>query len=238
MKISDPDFQLPAPLPLPADEVHLWQVDLAAMAPAEDRLLQILSGDERTRAARFHAARDRRTFAVTRGLLRTILASYLNTDAATLAFHYPEKGKPRIADTALEFNVSHSGDQSLLAFARSRAIGVDVEIIRHDFDCTALAERFFSLRERTAVAALDPQDRFAGFFRCWTRKEAYIKAHGSGLSLPLHEFDVSLAPGDQNALLAVRSGDDASRWSLSEVSVAPGYAGALCVEGSGWTLKI
>ena len=225
---------------LPVDEVHLWRVDLEAVAGAETRWRQVLSPDEQARAARFHFDQDRQTYTATRALLRTILARYLGSNAMDLIFRYSDKDKPSLELTGdrLEFNVSHSGRRALLAFARRRSIGVDVEHIRADFDPQALAQRFFSPHEQRALATLEPEDGYAGFFRCWTRKEAYIKAVGSGLSLPLDQFDVSLRPGEENALLATRpDAGEAVVWSLREVSAGEDYAAALCVHGHGWRLK-
>jgi 4'-phosphopantetheinyl transferase len=242
MNISDAAFRLEARIELPEDEVHLWRVDLPTVAKGEQRWEQILSADERARAARFHFSRDRQFFTATRALLRTILGSYLDSDPAELVFRYSENEKPSLSPSQsgseVEFNVSHSGERALLAFARGRALGVDVEKLREDFDHAAIARRFFSEQEQRQLAALAPSDRYHGFFRCWTRKEAYIKAQGTGLSLPLRQFDVSLRPGDLNALLSTRpDGTEAEHWSLQEVPAADGYVAALCVRGQGWCLK-
>jgi 4'-phosphopantetheinyl transferase len=242
MNISDAAFQIEARIALPEDEVHLWQVNLAVVAKAEQRWEGILSADERVRAARFHFAQDRQYFTATRALLRMILGSYVDSDPKKLVFRYSEKEKPSLAPSQsvsrLEFNVSHSGEIALLAFTRGRLLGVDVEQLREDFDHAAIARRFFSEQERRQLAELAPSERFHGFFRCWTRKEAYIKAQGTGLSLPLHQFDVSLRTGDENALLATRPDTtEAAQWSLREVPVRDGYIAALCVRGQGWHLK-
>lgn len=242
MHISHPDFHIGTSLTLPDDEVHLWRIDLSAVAPAEKRWQEILSPDERTRAARFHFERDRQHFTATRGLLRTILANYVGAGPADLVFRYSEKDKPSLdphsSHDPVEFNVSHSGTAALLAFARGRALGVDIEIVRDDFDSAALAHRFFSRHEQSQLAALDPSEKYSGFFRCWTRKEAYIKAVGTGLSLPLDQFDVSLHPADEHALLATRpEASEAAEWSLREVPAGDGYVGALCVRGHRWRLQ-
>jgi 4'-phosphopantetheinyl transferase len=242
MHITDPDFQLGTQLTLAEDEVHLWRIDLSVVAPAEQRWQKILSPDERARAARFHFDRDRQHYTATRALLRTLLASYVSSDPAELVFRYSEREKPSLgvphSQQAVEFNVSHSGTAALLAFARGRALGVDIEMIREGFDPVGLAHRFFSTHEQSQLAALDPSDKYPGFFRCWTRKESYIKAVGTGLSLPLDQFDVSLLPGDQNALLATRPEvSDAAMWSLREVPAGAGYIAALCVRGQGWRLQ-
>jgi len=242
MNITDPTLQIAPSLALPDDEVQLWRIDLEAIRGDEARWQKLLSSDESTRAARFHFSRDRQRFAATRALLRAILASYLSTDPTALSFSYSKKEKPSLgpphAGSGIAFNVSHSGGIALLAFARGREVGVDVEQIRRDFELEAIARRFFSAHEQTQLAALGPEDRPEAFFRCWTRKESYIKATGDGLSLPLSQFDVSLAPGDNDALLATRpDASEARRWLLREVPAGPGYLAALCVRGREWKLK-
>jgi 4'-phosphopantetheinyl transferase len=242
MKISDAAFHLETRIALPEDEVHLWQIELATVAPAEQRWKQILSEDERSRAARFHFSQDRQYFTATRALLRMILGSYLDSNPSELVFQYSEKEKPSLhpcsSGEQWEFNVSHSGSIAMLAFSRGRTLGVDVEQLRDNFDHEAIARRFFSEEEQRQLAALSPSEQYHAFFRCWTRKEAYIKAQGIGLSLPLHQFDVSLKPGDVNALLATRPDhSEAARWSLREVPAGDGYVAALCVRGNGRHLK-
>lgn len=242
MDISATDFRLDLRTDLPPGEVHLWRVDLAAVAAGEQRWTQVLSEDERTRAARFHFSRDRQHYTATRALLRIILSSYLGADPNELRFRYSDKEKPSLisepAENVVEFNVSHSGTIALLVFARGHALGVDVEQMRRDFDHEAIAARFFSENERHQLAALAPGERHSGFFRCWTRKEAYVKAVGTGLSLPLHQFDVSLEPGEENALLRTRpDGAEAALWSMREIPAGDGYVAALCVRGHDWTLK-
>ena len=241
MNIIDPTFRLEPQISLPEDEVHLWRVNLAGVAPTEQRWKQLLSEDERKRAGRFHFSRDREFFTATRALLRTILGCYAACDPSQLVFRYSDKEKPSLKDgfsNQLEFNVSHSGTTAMLAFARGRALGVDVEQIREDFDTDAIARRFFSTHEVQQLFSLDPAERHQAFFRCWTRKEAYIKAVGTGLSLPLGQFDVSLKPGDANALLSTRpDSTEADRWSLREVPAGEAYVAALCVQGHGWRLK-
>lgn len=238
--ISELQFE-PAPgLKLSVDEVQLWRVDLERVAPGEGRWRSVLSPDEVARANRFHFARDRQNFTATRALLRILLGAYLDWNPKAIPFRYGEREKP-LLDAPLagqvEFNVSHSGAGALIAFARARGVGVDIEQVRNGVDHETLAQRYFSRAEQKQLAALPPEERCRGFFRCWTRKEAYIKAHGAGLSLPLSAFDVSLAPGEKNALLATRpDGGEAALWSLREVEVPEGYEAALCVQGSGWVL--
>jgi 4'-phosphopantetheinyl transferase len=241
MTISDPAFCLVAPLALPEDEVQLWRLDLEAVSGSEDRWQQLLSADEQARARRFVSARVRSHFMATRGVLRARLGGYLGTDPAGLAFHYSARNKPSLAPphgaSGVSFNVAHSGGLALLAFARGREVGVDVEQVR-DLDVEGIARRFFSPCEQKQLAAVPPEDKRETFFRCWTKKEAYIKAKGEGLWLPLHQFDVSVAAGSENALLATRPDEsEAARWTLREVSVGPGYVAALCVEGRDFRVR-
>jgi 4'-phosphopantetheinyl transferase len=242
MNITDSSFQIEAQLALPEDEVQLWRVDLEAIGADESRWQMVLSADESTRAARFHFSRDRQRFVASRALLRIILAGYLATDASSLSFSYSKNGKPALgpahAGSDLTFNVSHSGGIALFAFTRQREIGVDVEQVRGDFDVEAIARRFFSAREQKQLADLQNEKKFEAFFRCWTRKEAYIKATGEGLSLPLHQFDVSILPDASEALLSTRPDNSvAALWSLREIPAGPGYVAALCVSGHAWRLK-
>ena len=242
MNITDSGFHIEAPLALGEDEVQLWRVDLEAIRADESRWQEVLSSDELTRASRFHFPADRQCFVATRALLRTILAGYLATDPKRLSFSYSKKEKPSVvlpgAGVDVTFNVSHSGGIALLAFVQQREIGVDVEQVRGDFDVEAIAGRFFSAREQEQLAALPNEEKFDAFFRCWTRKEAYIKATGDGLSLPLHQFDVSVAPENGDALLSTRpDNSEAALWSLREIPAGPGYVAALCVRGREWHLK-
>ena len=241
MHIADPGFE-PGALALLPDEVHLWRIDLDKVAVEEARWQRILSEEERARAERFHFSRDRQKFSATRALLRTILGKYVGCNPETIVFRYSQKNKPSLESdlgaSPVEFNVSHSGSRALLAFARGRKVGVDLELVRSNFDYESLARRFFSPAEQKELAAIEAPEKCRGFFRCWTRKEAYIKANGAKLSLPLDGFDVSLQVGEQNALLATRpDGGESALWSLREIEAGDGYEAALCVKGNGWVLK-
>ena len=242
MNITNESFQIDAPLALPEDEVQLWRVDLEAIRSDEPRWQKLLSSDETKRASRFHFPRDRQRFVASRALLRTILAGYLTTDPGDLTFSYSKKEKPSLgpahAERGVTFNVSHSGGIALYAFARRRDIGVDVEQVRRDFDIEGIARRFFSAHEQSQLFDLPVAERVDAFFRCWTRKEAYIKATGDGLSLPLTQFDVSIGAGNPDALVATRPDrSEAERWLLCEVSAGHGYLAALCVRGRDWRLN-
>jgi 4'-phosphopantetheinyl transferase len=244
MGVQDQDFRI-GPLALGESEVHLWRVDLNQAAANELRWQPLLSVDERERANRFHFEKDRQRFSTTRALLRMLLAAYLQSTPESLRFHYADKGKPSLDGPHLEsklmFNVSHSGDVALFAITRGREIGVDVEQVRRNSDLDAIAPRFFSAHEQAQLNALAPEQQVEAFFRCWTRKEAYIKARGEGLSLPLSQFDVSVGLdfGGENALLATRPDpEEARRWSVRDVATSPEYAAAVAVHGDGWQLTL
>lgn len=221
------------------DEIHVWQANLDEHEAAGLRLL--LAADEISRADRFHFAKDRAHFTVARALLRKLLAGYLGTDAAELRFAYAEKGKPSLADSqqaAVSFNLAHSQGRALYAFSRGREVGIDLEFIREDLESEKIAGRFFSPAELKALELVPPELRKQAFFECWTRKEAYIKARGEGLSLPLDEFDVSLRPGEPAVLLRNhKEPEEVARWTMRSLMAPSGYVAALVVEGHDWELQ-
>lgn len=223
--------------PLPdACEIHIWDVRLAVSTAVLDWLWLSLSEDEQVRARRFHFPRDRDRSVVARGALRVLLGRYLDQDPAALRFTYNKYGKPELQEGAaasgLRFNVSHAGERGLYAVTRNSEIGVDIERMRPDFATQPIAERFFSSREVTALGRLPEHLRPEAFFRCWTRKEAFIKARGEGISLGLDRFSVSLAPEDAAALVSFDSEPlEVSRWRLYHVGAEPGYAAAVAVAG-------
>jgi 4'-phosphopantetheinyl transferase len=238
------DVQVPfaSPPELAEDEIHLWLLSLEQFANTEQHWRGLLASEERSRAERFHFTADRLRYTVTRGILRTVLAGYIGGEACGLTFRYSDTGKPSLASphsaAEIRFSVTHSGGVALLAFAMGFDIGVDVEELRQNFDLQAIATRFFSPREQQELAAYPPEQRCEAFFRCWTRKEAYIKATGEGLSVPLQQFDVSLKPADVDCLLATRPDErNAEHWWIQDVSASIGYAAALCGKGRSWALK-
>jgi 4'-phosphopantetheinyl transferase len=234
--MAEPAWPLPvSDLRLADDEVHAWRARLDVHDPDVGRLAQTLSTDERERASRFHFARDRQRFVVGRGLLRSILGRYLGVQAAQIRLCYGPHGKPCLAGGSnsenLQFNLAHSQDLMLVGVGRDQQLGVDLEYLRPLPDAAQIAAQFFSARERAAYSALPETQKMAAFYACWTRKEAYLKALGGGLALPLDSFDVSLAPGDSPRILAVHGlPDEAERWSVYDLVPAPGYAAALVIE--------
>ena len=220
-------------------DVHLWQVTLADSLA--DGLKHLLSADESSRANRFHFAKDRNHFIAARVLLRTLLAAYLGINAKELQFTYAEKGKPYLEESArrgINFNLAHSHGRALYAFSHGREVGVDLEFMRETLADEKIAERFFSPREIETLRTVPAELRKEAFFNCWTRKEAYIKARGEGLSMPLDEFDVSLTPGEPAALLRNHKAPaEAARWTMRSIPMPAGYVAALVVEGHDWRLK-
>jgi 4'-phosphopantetheinyl transferase len=231
----------PETLVLGCDEVHVWRATLDQTPSQIQSFRKSLAADEQARAERFYFERDRRHFIVARGVLRAILGGYLKRAPEGLSFCYSSHGKPALAGEsggdAIRFNVSHSHGIALYAVTRGREVGIDLERIRSNLEVEEIAGRFFSRREVAMLRALPTEEQREAFFRCWTRKEAYIKARGEGLSLPLDQIDVLLAPGEPAAILGTRPDpSEAFRWSLQELATAPGYVAALAVEGQGWRL--
>jgi 4'-phosphopantetheinyl transferase len=228
---------------LPPDEVHVWTASRDAPDDVVGAMRDRLDDAERRRADRFAFPHDRRRFAVGRGLLRTILGHYLDRPPGSIRFEANAHGKPGLdpasgVDASIRFNLAHSGSLVVYALARGRDLGVDIEQIRPDFTGLAIAGRFFAPGESEALRALPEADRTLAFFHGWTRKEAYIKAQGKGLALPLDEFEVAIGPDRPAALLATRPDPaEAARWSLVELPTEPGYVAAVCVEGHGWRLR-
>jgi 4'-phosphopantetheinyl transferase len=232
----------PETLALPSGELHVWRATLNVPATQARHLAQTLTTDEAQRASRFHFQKDRTHFVVARGVLRTILGEYLNLNPEQVPLGYTALGKPTLAEPfssgELQFNLAHANGLALYAFCRDHPVGIDLERIRPDFATAEIAKRFFAPAEVAAMQALPPELQVEAFFAGWTRKEAYLKATGRGLSMPLDSFEVSVAPDQPAALL--RSRDDpqeTQRWRLQALNPAPGYAAALAVEGRDWQLK-
>lgn len=242
--MDDIDLRWRTPRPemsLADGEVHVWRVPLERPVGEFVQLQTILAPEERTRAAAFFFEKDRHHWTVARATLRLLLGRYLQAEPHRLQFTANEYGKPTLtppfADTHLHFNLSHSGTLALYAFAYDRQLGVDVEYMRTGIDYQDLAAHYFSLSECATLHVLPAPLQEEAFFLCWTRKEAYIKARGMGLSLALDQFDVSLTPGEPAVLLDSREEPGAAaRWSLQNLVPGPQYAGALAVASHDWEL--
>lgn len=206
----------------------------------EPALLPLLDPDERARADRYHFAQDRAHFIAARGRLRQILAGYAGRTPQSLAFEFGPHGKPELKDRAgLHFNFSDSGTLGALAVSSAGPIGVDIERIRPR-DYVKLAERYFSPAELAVLTGLPEADRQAAFFRGWTRKEAFLKAVGTGLSTRLDAFDVSIAADEPPRMLRIDPSidSDVGAWSLHHFDPADGFMGAVAVRGGGATVEI
>ena len=217
---------------LAAGEVHIWS---ASLDQPTSEYHQLLSVDERARAERFYFEEDSRGFILRRGMLRTLIGYYLDIEPERVQFQYGTNEKPGIPDTLnsrnLHFSLSHSNGLALYAFSHDHEIGVDIEYIRDISKMEQIAERFFSLSENTVFQALPESMKREAFFNCWTRKEAFIKAIGQGLSYPLDKFDVSLVPDEPARLLSI--GDDSideSQWFICDLNINTGYKAALAKE--------
>ncbi|MEH2107942.1 4'-phosphopantetheinyl transferase HetI [Nostoc sp.] len=230
------DIWQPAPtdLTLLPDEIHVWRIDLDQPESQLQNLAATLSSDETARAERFYFQEHRQRFIAGRGILRTILGSYLGIQPLHVEFNYQHRGKPvladKFADSRLAFNLSHSQGLGLCAVNCTRPIGVDLEYIRPMSDLEALAKRFFLPREYETLRSLSPNQQQEVFFRYWTCKEAYLKATGDGIS-QLEQVEVSLTPTEPAKL---QISED---WSLFELVPANNYVAAVAVENFGWDLK-
>ena len=214
-----------------ADGISIWTATLDRSEGERARWESTLSPDELARADRFHFAKDRNHYVVARGMLRALLGDYLHLDPRKLEFSYGPYGKPELsgagATSGASFNLAHSGGLAAFAISRRRKLGIDVERIQAESAGEDIARRYFSAREVGDLQALPPEEKIAGFFRCWTRKEAYLKALGTGLQTPLDGFSVSLLPGQSAAFLNGVERD----WCLEAFEPAKGYAGAVVYSG-------
>jgi 4'-phosphopantetheinyl transferase len=242
--VRRPDFEprSAAGIELPPGEIHVWSVALDPPPATVEQLARSLAADEWQRAQRFHFERHRRRYKVGRGALRELLGGYLGLAPGELRFSYGPRGKPFLdgpaAASGLFFNLSNSHELALVGLLRAAEIGVDVEHLKPMSDLEQIAERFFSESERVALRQLPAHQRCNGFFNCWTRKEAYLKAVGEGLAAPLDSFDVTLLPGEAPRMLTLQ-GDAgrAERWFFECFEPAAGYIGALAVESGAWQIR-
>jgi 4'-phosphopantetheinyl transferase len=213
------------------DNIHVWQAALDRESHVPGELESTLSLEEKARADRFHFANDRNRFVVARGLLRELLGKYLHQNPADLEFSYGPHGKPTLsggnASSGLCFNLSHSSDLVVYAIAKERHLGIDVEHVRPESAGEDIAKHYFSAREVSDLRTLPPEAKVEGFFHCWTRKEAYLKATGMGLQIPLDSFAVSLLPGQPAHFL----GGVESRWQMAAYHPAEDYVAAVVYDG-------
>jgi 4'-phosphopantetheinyl transferase len=229
-------------LTLGENQVDIWLIDVAGQEDEVEHYRRLLSPDEARRADRFYFEKHRRRFTKARAAMREILSRYVGLAPQELAFSCGPKGKPELSGvlekSGIKFNLSHSHELAVLAVAHRLTVGVDIELINPEFATEDVAEHFFSANEVQCLRALPSAQRADAFFSCWTRKEAYIKGLGEGLSVPLDSFEVAFGPGITAALLAVRfDRGEETRWSMYDIEAAQGYKAAVVVEGKGHRLR-
>jgi len=223
--------------PLDRTQVHVWTVSLQTESDALSDACVELAPEERARADRFRNTQLRRRFVVARIFLRRMLAAYAPVDSSALHIGYGTNGKPHLISTSnLRFNVSHADDAAIYAIASGREVGIDIEATARDVDIDGVARQAFSPLECEALTALAPDARREAFFRIWTRKEAYVKARGEGLSYPTRSFSVSHRANDDALIGDERDGHARHRWRVIGLDAPPGFTAALGAEGHDWTV--
>lgn len=212
---------------------HIWCVPLQAEQKQLQQWWRLLSPDEQKKAERYHFEKNTRQYIQTRGILRELLGEYLDSPPKSIEFGYNEYDKPTLkSKNKLKFNVSHSGEMALLAFNWEDEIGVDIEDSTREIEIDVVAKHFFSPNEVNTLLALPLSEQQPTFFNCWTRKEAIIKALGTGLAFPLNQFEVSMKVGSPARLLATHwDPEEAANWYMASFTPAENYIGAFAVRG-------
>ncbi len=213
-------------------DIHVWKANLDISSTFQNDLWETLSEEEKVRANRFRFPHLRMRYIAARGILRNLLSQYLSIPALDIEFNYGTQGKPFLVDFPnFKFNLSHSENLAVFAFARDMTLGVDIEHINPEIDIEVIAPNFFSKNEVAALFKLPPKERIPVFFNCWTRKEAFIKAKGGGLSIPLDQFEVSLLPEDVPKILAIDwAPEELDNWSLFSFKAGENFVGALTTD--------
>jgi len=226
---------------LTIDEVHLWRADLNLQTPHLNYLVALLSDRERDWAKHVPVEENRQQALAAHGLLRIILGRYLAYPPTALRFFCNPHSQPYLAigpgRPPLHFNLAYSQGIAIYIFALGRRVGVDLELIRTDFDYDQIAEDYFSARERAVLGEFPAQDKHRAFFACWTRREAYSRATDQNFSLPVHHIDGPLRPERPAPFLKQGNPTDLTAWSVQEIIPGPGYVGAVAVEGHDWRLR-
>jgi 4'-phosphopantetheinyl transferase len=219
-------------------EVHVWRLDLENLSPNTINFCyQLLSQDEKYRAERFYFKDDRDRFINTRAFLRYLLGSYTDFEPSMIEFSYNYYGKPSLSSktkkSPIHFNLTHSKDIVLYAFSFNYLLGIDIEYIRHDIQWKEIADSLFSENENSIIENIDPKLQIEVFYQCWTRKEAFLKGLGLGLSIPLNQFEVSMRPDEVEVQLKInwnaQEGLDWKLWNLPSIN---SYSVALATRGT------
>lgn len=228
----------PESIVLNPGEVHIWRSPLQGQPGADSGFWSSLSEDEKNRANRFHFRQHRLEYIDGRGKLRHLLGQYLQIAPQDIVFDYGKQQKPFIRGSKLQFNISHSHGLALFAFGLEMEIGVDLEKMSTEIDILELCQQFFAPKEAQTILALSGLSQIEAFYTCWTRKEAFIKAKGQGLSLPLDQFEVSILPEVPARLLATQwDSREADQWFLYPLAPEKHFLGALAVNRSIEALK-
>ncbi len=241
MTFSWTQNKFPYSISLRRDNLDILCVSLKVPEYWLDFFHDFLSAEEKKRAERMRFQRIRKRYVAARGILRWLLCAYLDVPPERIVFTYGQNGKPDLADQinkpGLTFNMSHSDDMALYGVGLKRDVGVDIEKIREGMAFLKISERFFSSAEHEVLSRVPLEQIKHGFFNCWTRKEAYIKAKGESLSSSLGRFTVSLAPGEPAAMLAHETDPlEVSRWSFYDLDLDPAFKAAVVVEGTGFAI--
>ncbi len=231
---------------LPRDEVHVWYIDLPVWEKDAESLLSLLNQEEKERAARFKFPAPRNQFVISRAMLRQVLGRYICIEARDVHFRTTPNGKPELAETSgahndLCFNLSHTAGAAVIAVTQKRQVGIDVERIRADTNALELADRFFSRPEVEWLQSQPASEQIPAFFTCWTGKEAYIKAHGEGLSMPLSSFGVLPDVGTDGFKLQLKvfeNPEEARRWFICQLDLGTDLRAALAVEGDSCRVRL
>jgi len=215
------------------NNVHIWNVEANFTENQIESFIDFLSFDEKKRASKFKFPKDRQVFVVARGMLRYLSGFYLKEHPKTIEFKYSEYGRPSfLQDFRINFNVSHSGNRIIIGFSKEQIIGVDIEKIKSDFAPLDLAKNFFSTEEVKALSQTKEPEMFQAFYRCWTRKESFIKAVGEGLSYPLDSFAVTMDDDHKARFLKIDNTKDSKKdWRLHSFVPAEGYIAAITTDG-------
>jgi 4'-phosphopantetheinyl transferase len=215
----------------PTDGVLIFHLDINALASSKTLTDSMLSESEQARARAFYFLRDRQTYTITRAALKHLLGYYHGVLPNRIAFTYAEHGKPSLPDSEIEFSVSHSGGRAVIAIAFGARVGVDIETFNREAQYLELSKRFFASAEHQKLLTLSGEALKTGFFKCWTQKEAFVKAIGEGLSFPLSQFEVSVLPDEPVGIKILKGSTMPSkRWAMHEITSVPGYISALAVE--------
>jgi 4'-phosphopantetheinyl transferase len=227
----------PDPPVINDEEVHVWRIDHSDFVPLYPELVSLLSADERQRLERYHFVKDRNRFAIGRGILRRILAHYSGAKPSELSFSYNSLDKPYLEgqQKRLSFNISFSKGIQLAAIASNMSVGIDVEFIDTSFPALEVAKQYFSREEITSLRDLQPDLQTAAFFDCWTKKEAYTKGVGEGLSHPLPEM--TIVSGSSNSFSVSSHEVETTGWSVMSFVPAPGFVASLACEACRKTIR-